>query len=147
MTSDGLTSVTGMKDEDLDVVGLKQEYQVSSVMSPMPTVFIFRLHVDIYYRFNKKKNKKNSPNIAYFTSLLIQSMALLLDFNSLFDYFIYLYYLTLKLPKYIWDEYISIEEFEDTKGVEGQTTQWPKEKGQKAKQRSTKYIYIKLKIE
>ena len=44
-------------------------------------------------------------------------MALLLDFNSLFDYVIYLYYLTLKLPNYIWDENISIEEFEDTKGV------------------------------
>ena len=32
------------------------------------------------------------------------------------------------------------EKFEDTKGVieEGQTTQWPKEKGQKDKHRSTK---------
>ena len=39
------------------------------------------------------------------------------------------------------------EEFDDTKGVkqnpyiEGQTTQWPKEKGQKDKQRSTKHTY------
>ena len=68
MTSDGLTSVTGMKDEDLDVVGLKQEYQVSSVMSPMPTVFIFRLHVDIYYRFNKKKTRK-TPRILLISRL------------------------------------------------------------------------------
>ena len=30
---------------------------------------------------------------------------------------------------------------------EEQTTQWPKDKGQKEKQRSTRYIYIKLKIE
>ena len=40
------------------------------------------------------------------------------------------------------------EEFEDIKGVnknpyieEEQTTQWPKEKGQKDKQRSTKHTY------
>lgn len=63
MTSDRLTSVTGMKDEDLDVVGLKQEDQVSSVMSPMHTVFIFRLRVDIYYRFNKKKQTRKPPRI------------------------------------------------------------------------------------
>ena len=38
------------------------------------------------------------------------------------------------------------EEFEDTKGIlriieEEETTQWPKEKGQKDKQRSTKYMH------
>ena len=38
------------------------------------------------------------------------------------------------------------EEFENTKGIlriieEEQTTQWPKEKGQKDKQRSTKYMH------
>ena len=39
------------------------------------------------------------------------------------------------------------EEFEDTKGViririsKKKTTQWPKEKGQKDKQRSTKHTY------
>jgi hypothetical protein len=38
------------------------------------------------------------------------------------------------------------EEFEDTKGIlriieEEQTTQWLKEKGQKDKQRSTKYMH------
>ena len=46
----------------------------------------------------------------------------------------------------------SYEEFEDTKGVmkirisKKKTTQWPKEKVQKDKQRSTKYTY-KAKIE
>ena len=80
--------------------------------------------------------------------------------------------LTVKLVynKLPWDQ----EEFEDTKGViriciskkkdntmakryqrgnqnlyikEEQTTQWPKEKAQKDKQRSTKKTHIKLKIE
>ena len=47
--------------------------------------------------------------------------------------------------------YKAQKEFEDTKGVirihivEKQTTQWPKEKVQKDKQRSTKHIYITLK--
>ena len=41
---------------------------------------------------------------------------------------------------------MSGEEFEDTKGVirirkEGQTTQWPKEKGQKDKQLSAKHAH------
>jgi hypothetical protein len=47
-----------------------------------------------------------------------------------------------------------VEEFEDTKGdnqnpyiEEEQPTQWPKENVQKDKQQSTKYIYIKPKIE
>ena len=46
------------------------------------------------------------------------------------------------------------DEYEDTKGgnqkpyiEEEQTIQWPKEKVQKNKQRSTKHTYIKLKIE
>ena len=38
-----------------------------------------------------------------------------------------------------------LEEFEDTKGILG-TTQWPKEKVQKDKQRSTKHTH-KKKIE
>jgi hypothetical protein len=45
--------------------------------------------------------------------------------------------------------FILKEEFEDTKGVirirtskkDRQTTQWPKERGQKDKQRSTKHTY------
>jgi hypothetical protein len=36
------------------------------------------------------------------------------------------------------------EEFEDTKSVAEQTTQWPTEKGNKDKQRSTKHRKLKI---
>jgi hypothetical protein len=93
MTSDGLTSVTGMKDEDLDVVGLKQEDQVSSVMSPMHTVFIFRLRVDIYYRFNKKKQRKKK----YFFMWQKKRK------NNIYIFFFFLTVLTINPPLF-WKE-------------------------------------------
>jgi len=47
----------------------------------------------------------------------------------------------------LFTSFVLYEEFEDTKGVirirksKKQTTQWPKEKGQKDKQRSTKHTH------
>ena len=54
----------------------------------------------------------------------------------------------MQIPTTTWSEarpYGHKKEFEDTKGVirieEEQTTQWPKENGQKDKHRSTKHTY------